>query len=73
MVVIDQSVKSIIILSVYILSIVAIAFFAFEEGYYSGLKTLCPSGLLNIHPDDGVRCENPISDGELFLEVNYYG
>lgn len=70
---VKQSVKSLIILTVYVLTIVAVAFLAYDEGYYTGLKTLCPSGLLNIHPDDGVRCELPINNSELFLEVNYYG
>lgn len=71
---VDQKFKSIIILGVYLLSIVMIGFFAFEEGYYSGLKTLCPSGNLNSYPEGVIRCESPFnSSGELFLEVNYFG
>lgn len=70
---VDQSVKSLIILVVYILSIVMVSFFAFEEGYYSGLQTLCPMGDLNVGFDGVVRCEAPVNDNELFLEVNYFG
>ena len=72
---VKQNVKTVIILTVYLITIVSVAFFAYEEGYYTGLKTLCPRGAINIHPDGFVRCDMPVNDefDELFLEVNYYG